>query len=130
MLEYARLLIETEGWNNLSQSGQESSASTGWTLHDSIGEACRRLSAFGQPPGSRRGGSKDAVYERQTPTGPVSVTLRTDAQNAVDAELQRMADAGEWTNPGTAARIDYAYNDQATGQQQIIDVLNRAREAV
>ena len=127
VLEYAQLLIETEGWNQISVSGNESSSTVGWTLHDAIGEACRRLSAGTAAGGSR--GSKDAVYTTTRQGQTISVGLRTDAQQAVDNELQRMADAGEWS-AGTAGRIDYDYNDQARSEDDVIGVLRRAREAV
>ena len=130
VLEYAQLLIETEGWNQINTSGQESSRTTGWSLHDSIGEACRRLSSTDPTPHSR-GGSKDAVYQAQREGQAVSVSLRAEAQGAVDAELGRMAEAGDWTPSPNAARTDYDYNDgQGRTQDEIIAVLQRAREAV
>lgn len=127
VLEYAALLIETEGWNDQATTGQGSASNVGWTLHDSIGEACRRLSAT--QPGSR--GSKDAVY--QDASG-LNVSLREGAQDAVDNELRRMAEAGEWTPPqggDMQTRPDYTYNDDpATTQDDVLAVLRRAREAV
>ena len=125
VLEYAALLIETEGWNQRSVTGAESSVQNGWTLHDSIGEACTRLSAS---PGLERG-NKDASYMNAEGR---SVSLRTGAQTAVDAELQRRIDAGEWDGQGggTEGRIDYRFNDDpATTQDAVLDVLRAAREA-
>lgn len=126
VLYYAALLIESEGWNNLRTSGTESSRNAGWSIHDAIGEACRRLSDTQGGGGSY--GSKDATY---TSSSGTAASLRTPAQAAVDDELQRMVDAGEWARPtSSAGRIDYDFNDAATKQDEVLAVLHRARAAV
>lgn len=121
VLEYAQLLIETEGWNQTETDYAPSNRESGWTLHDAIGEACKRLSA--RPSGG--GGSKDAVY---TSTEGSSVGLRTGAQDLVDDTLQDMAEAGDWDHTDGGDRIDYDYNDQASDVSEIIAVLQTARE--
>jgi hypothetical protein len=125
VLYYAQLLIEVEGWNDRKTTSTSSTAD-GWTLHDAIGEACTRLSA--DRPGGR--GSKDAPY---TTVSGNSATLRSAAQAAVDAELQRMLDSGEWKPSQdpmqTSGRLDYSFNDEASSKDEVLAVLTRAREA-
>lgn len=130
VLEYACLLIQTEGWNHrdpATRVREESSTTHGWTLHDSIGEACTRLS--GTAPGVR--GSKEGAYTSARTNS--AETMRPYAQAAVDQELNRMVEAGEWTpvaDDASSGRIDYDFNDTAQSVDEVLGVLTRAREAV
>lgn len=108
VLEYAELLVDTEGWNDFVKTGTESSREVGWTLHDSIGEANRRL--FGETNGGR-GDGKDGV--RRPSTGG---TTRQDATALLQKHLGRHGD-------------DRKFNDKATSAEQIITVLRKARGA-
>lgn len=104
VLEYAELLIDVEGWNDFAKTRTESSPEQGWTLHDSIGEANRRL--FGETP---RSSGKDGIS--LTAGG----TTRTEATSKLQKVLGR--------------KTDTEFNDRATSPDQIITVLRKARNA-
>lgn len=103
VLEYAEALIEEEGWNPGVREGapyQESSPSTGWTLHDAVGEANRRL--------FREGGKEGIMIE--------GGTTRSVAQTAIGTVL------GDAT--------DMQFNDKAANAEEVLAVLRQAREVV
>lgn len=112
VLEYARELIATFGWNPGFRAvdtgeavGQESSEEAGYTLHDSIGEACTRLS---QATGVSA--SKDWAITDMEGTAR---NLRAEAVGLVQAELPDGLD-------------DKTFNDKAAGVDEVYAVLDAA----
>ena len=109
VLLYAEMLIEEEGWHKIDPTARvESGPETGWTLHDAIGEANRRLF-----PESMGGGGKEGI--RISASGE---TTRQAATKAVKDQL-----------PSTASD-DKTFNDKAKSKTAIVNVLRKAREAV
>lgn len=119
VLDYAILLIEVFGWNNFGETGRTSSEEVGFTLHDSVGEACTRLSAAVEPAGSS-GSGKDWVA--QDASGATR-QMREEATQAVSTAIQ---ESGFQVPSGV--RDDYAFNDAAANEGEIIDLLRAAKE--
>ena len=67
VIDYALALVEVFGVN-MDARTQQSSETTGYTLHDAIGEACTRLSAKVEEPGSGRAGKDWQVPDDQGTT--------------------------------------------------------------
>jgi len=107
VVEYAELLIDTEGWNSRAND-EESSKEVGWTLHDAIGEANRRL--FGGTAAEGSSGGKDGVRIPSSGT-----TTRTEATALVEK---------------VAGKDDKVFNDKAKNVDEIFAVLRKARGAV
>lgn len=103
VLEYAELLIETEGWNS-RPNDEESSPEVGWTLHDAIGEANRRL--FGEVT---RSDGKDGVKLK------AGGNTRTAATEKLAKVLGR--------------KDDKVFNDKAKDVSEVLGVLRQARGA-
>jgi len=118
VLEYAHALIEIYGWNRQAKDEIASSETTGFGLHDSIGEACTRLS--GVAGASPSASTKDwIVFDEHG----AHRQLRDEATEAV----MSVANEGR-TN---AWPDDKAYeNASRRTKAQVLDVLTRAREAV
>jgi hypothetical protein len=109
VLEYAELLIETEGWNPFKgDSRQESSDKVGWTLHDAIGEANRRLLPRHGKEGPRLSTGKNA---------------RDDAMAKLFAALPRR----KWLQG--VSEPDKTFNDRVTEVEEVLKVLRKARGA-
>ena len=106
VLGYAEALIEEEGWHKFDPAKPvESSPEVGWTLHDAIGEANKRLF-----PESIGGGGKEGVTMRSGETTRVAATSALKDQLGSDD--------------------DKTFNDKAKTKTSILRVLRKAREAV
>lgn len=116
VIDYAILLIERFGWNS-SGGSQTSSEDVGFSLHDSIGEACTRLSAAVEPSG---GSNKDWVA--QDAEGNTR-HMRDEATKAVDTAI---SETNFTTPPGE--RADYAFNDAAKDEGEVLNLLRAAKE--
>lgn len=121
VLDYSIALIEEYGWNQMpvgdnpaAKEGKptvESSNETGFTLHDSIGESCTRLSKAAEGAGGK--GTKDwTVYE-----GDKAHNLRKQATALVAKHLPD-------------GMNDQNFNDQAKSVDEVLDVLRKARAEV
>lgn len=119
VLDYAILLIEVFGWNDFAVTGRTSSEDVGFTLHDAVGEACTRLSAAVEPAGSGRAG-KD--WQAQDATGEVR-QMREVATEAVSKAIEESG-----FQPPSGVRDDYAFNDAAASDVEILDLLRAAKE--
>lgn len=119
VIDYAIALIEVFGWNNAGDTGQASNEQAGFTLHDSIGEACTRLSAAVEPAGSGTAG-KD--WMAQDASGATR-HMREEATQAVSTAIE---ESGFQVPSGV--RDDYAFNDAAANETEILDLLRAAKE--
>lgn len=116
VIDYAIALIEVFGWNNAGDTGQASNEDAGFTLHDSIGEACTRISAAVEPSG---GSSKDWVAR------DASGQERRMRDEATEAVSTAIAESG--FQPPSGVRDDYAFNDAAASATEVLDLLRAAK---
>jgi hypothetical protein len=118
VIDYAILLIEVFGWNNYGETGQSSNETNGFTLHDSIGEACTRISAAVEPAETGRGG-KDWVASDGS---GAERRMRDEATQAVSTAI---AESG--FTPPQGVKDDYAFNDAAADANEVLDLLRAAK---
>lgn len=116
VLEYATALIRAFGWNSKIGDGVESSESTGYTLHDAVGESCTRLSK------AATGGSQGTKSWSVTTHEGVARDLRVEATDAI---AEAVVDTGfDLSKSGSGA--DIQFNDQAKDEAEIIAILEAA----
>lgn len=101
VIEYAELLIDVEGWNPRTND-EESSPEVGWTLHDAVGEANRRLF-----PSASGTGSKDGI---DIPS--LGATTREAATKLIRK---------------VTGKDDMLFNDKAKSADEIFAALRKAR---
>lgn len=131
ILDYATALIRAYHWNGKAHEGVQSNEVNGFTLHDAVGEACRRLSTAVEPQG--KGNQKDWVAQDQTGQ---TRNMRQEANRYLLPACQAKLDEGitgkktaikAASDAGTAA--DVILNDVAKDEQVILDALSDARDA-
>lgn len=119
VIDYALALVETYGVN--LDGGQGSNETVGYSLHDAIGEACTRLSAAVEEPGSGRAGKDWQVPDDEG-------TIRHLRQEAT-ARVNEAITATGFVSPGSGLELDKEFNDNATSPDEVIGVLTAAKEA-
>lgn len=105
ILEYAEALISAEGWNRWEQTHTESSSEQGWTLHDAIGEANRRLFNPSRPVGD---GKEGVTTSRGKST-------REEATAKLKAVLPQGKDDKTWDNEQDDVTVVLAKLREARG---------------
>lgn len=125
ILDYAEELLTVYPWRQGDRGDvqlEDLPKGLGFSLHDSIGYACERLSALVNdkvtPSATQRtAGSKDWMPEAREGFESQRKNLRQEATNALQKVLPQGIN-------------DIAFNDQAKSVDEVLKVIQEAREEV
>lgn len=126
VLDYAIAMIEAYGWNGAVKDGTPSSETAGYSLHDSVGEACTRLSKAVDPRQAGRGSKDWSVRDADG----IEANLRELATARINQAITDSGFVPDAEQASAGYSLDVAFNDKAADAAAVLSVLRSAREGV